>query len=211
MKIEFKHSFFESLKKYKRDNSFLYKLYNFFRRDLPYFFENVWFFRKELWNFRSWDYSYNLSMFRRSLEKTVNTVEFYGHEVDKSRLKKVEKMKRLIQILNNMKSHSYIEVAEKEFGELIMRDFEFVPTSENPELFSVIDSETPEEKEHNKKIYDRAREIEEQEWVEFCQIIKGQDIDEYRKLYEELTDKEKHEKDLWNEWFDGSGIRGWWD
>jgi hypothetical protein len=26
-----------------------------------------------------------------------------------------------------------------------------------------------------------------------------------------LTKEEKREKDVWNEWFDGSGMRGWWD
>ncbi len=76
--------------------------------------ENIWFFRKELYAFRSWDYSYNLDLFRRSLEKTVDTIEHYGHEVEESRMKKVEKMKRTIQLIKNVRSDEYVRNAEKE-------------------------------------------------------------------------------------------------
>ena len=97
MKVEFAESFWKSLKTLSRHQTWWYKTYEFFRRDLPYFLENIWFFRKELYAFRSWDYSFNLDLFRRSLEKTVDTIENHGNEVDESRLKKVEKMNHLIQ------------------------------------------------------------------------------------------------------------------
>ena len=63
MKIEFADSFWKSLKTLSRHETWWYKTYEFFRRDLPYFLENIWFFRKELYAFRSWDYSYNLDLF----------------------------------------------------------------------------------------------------------------------------------------------------
>jgi len=220
MNIKFADSFGESIKRLIRHQTWWYKTYEFFRRDLPYFLENIWFFRKELYQFRSWDYGYNLMMFRRSLEKTVNTIEFYGNEIEESRMKKVEKMKRVIELLNHVRSDSYIEMAEKELGEIKHYDWEFEETNEttdnslgkkNEKLYRLIDKETDEEKEHNRKVYNRVREIEDQEWKELWKILEGQDNEEYRKLYEAQTDEEKHKRDLWYDWFDGSGMKHWWD
>ena len=200
MKIEFADSFWKSLKRLSRQQTWWYKTYKFFRRDLPYFLENIWFFRKELYAFRSWDYSFNLDLFRRSLEKTVNTIEFYGHEVDESRLKKVEKMKRAIQLLKNVRSDEYVRVAEKELGELKNNDW----------LWNDRD-DTEEESIHNKNVFERAREIEDSEWKELWSIIHGQDVKEYSKIYNSKTDEEKEDGGVWNNWFDGSGIKSWWD
>ena len=73
------------------------------------------------------------------------------------------------------------------------------PTKENPNLFELVDYSTKEEKEMNRKYYNRVNELEEQEWNEFWEILKGQD---YKKF-----DKDKD----WDDQFDGSGIQGWWD
>ena len=40
------------------------------RNPLLMFLKNVWLFRRELWNFRTFDYKYNLDLFCRSLEHT---------------------------------------------------------------------------------------------------------------------------------------------
>ena len=102
MKVTFADSFWDSLKVMSRHQTWLYKTYAVFRYKIPMFIENLWFFRKELWEFRSWDYSYNLSLLKRSLEKTCHTLEFYGMEVEYSRMKKVNKIKRAIQIIESI-------------------------------------------------------------------------------------------------------------
>jgi hypothetical protein len=200
MDIKFTDSFWKSLKTLSRHQTWWYKIYEFFRRDLPYFFENIWFFRKELYKFRSWDYSYNLDLLRRSLEKTVNTIEFHGHEVDKSRMKKVEKINRTIQLINNIRSDEYVNQAETELGKI-----------KNSDWLWTDKEDTKEEKIHNRKVFDKSREIEESEWKELWSIIQGQDVKEYREIYDSKTDEEKKEEDVWNDWFDGSGMKGWWD
>jgi len=200
MEIKFADSFWKSLKTLSRHQTWWYKTYEFFRRDLPYFLENIWFFRKELWAFRSWDYSYNLDLFRRSLEKTVHTIEFHGQEVDESRLKKVEKMKRAIQLIKNVRSDEYVKIAEKELGELKNSDWLWDDRED-----------TDEERIHNKKVFERAREIEDSEWNELWSIIQGQNVKEYSEIYNSKTDEEKKEGDIWNNWFDGSGMKSWWD
>ena len=201
MKVEFADSFWKSLKTLSRQQTWWYKTYDFFRRDLPYFLENIWFFRKELYAFRSWDYSFNLDLFRRSLEKTVDTIENHGNEIDGSRLKKVEKMKRSIQLIKNLRSDSYVSLAELEFGKI-----------KNSDWLWTDKEDTEEERVHNKKIFTRAREIEESEWKELWSIIQGQDIKEYSSKNQKIKNSELHDDtDSYNDWFDGSGLRGWWD
>jgi hypothetical protein len=102
-------------------------------------------------------------------------------------------------------------MAESELGPLVLHDWEFEPVPDKPEYSRIIDRDTEEEKVHNRKVFDRAHEIEEQEWDELFEILKGQDHKEYCKLSETQTEEEQRKQDLWNEWFDGSGIRGWWD
>lgn len=210
MKVTFADSFSKSLKKLIWHQHPVYKFYEFFRYKLPMFFENLWFFRKELWNFRSWDYTFNLMILKRSLEKTVDTIEYYGHEVDISRMKKVQKMKRVIELINNLRSDSYIEMAEKSLGPLVMHDFEFEP-AEKEGLFKLVDKDTEEEKLHNRKVFELARKIEMDEWDEICSILKGQNHEDYVKFLESASEEDKKKTDLWYVWFDGSGMKNWWD
>lgn len=202
MKIKFTDSF--KLLNKKSYNMFYkieyisYNIYSFFRYDLPRFCKNIWKFRKALYNHYWFDYHGMLMFMEIGLTDMANNIEKHGIEVDSSRLKKVAKMRRVVQLIKNY-NESYIEMAEKELGELVMHDWEFKPTDDNPDLFELVDKETPEEKDHNRKVFDRAREIEEQEWNELWEILKGQDYTKFDK------DKDFHKQ------FDGSGLRGWWD
>lgn len=175
------------------------KTYELFRYDLPRFFKNVWRFRSALCNHYWWDYSGSLEFLQISLTHMSDNIEKHGSEVKESRLKKVEKMRRAVQLIKNYREDLYIDMAETELGELVLHEWEFEPSPDNPEYFQMIDKDTPEEKEHNMKVYKRAREIEKQEWNELFQILKGQDYSKFNK------------KTDWNEQFDGTGLKGWWD
>ena len=211
MNIQFADSFRKSLKTIRTQNTWWYKTYKLFNKELPIFFKNIWFFRKQLWSFRGWDYSYNLDLFSKSLEKTAHYLEFYGYEIEETKSKKVEKIKRVIHLINNLTNDTYIESAEKELGELIMNGIEFEPLPDRPELYEIVDNDTEEEKEHNKKVFNRATEIENEEWNEIWEILKGQNHSEYVSLYESQSKEKKMERDLWKDWFDGSGMKHWWD
>lgn len=200
MKITFADSFWESLDTIRRHDTWWYKTYEVFRYKLPMFFENIWYFRKQLWSFRSWDYSFNLQIFARSLEKTAHTLEYHGHEVDISRMKKVQKIKRVIEIINSMREDVYIDKAEKELGEL-----------KNLDGWRMDREDTPEEKEHNRKVFLLATKMAESEHNELWDILRGQNHQEYIDLMDSLSDEEKKNEDVWNEWFDGSGVKHWWD
>jgi len=169
-------------------------------RNFITFLKNIWAFRKSLWKFRWWDYHFTLDMMKTSLKIMSDTLETKGIEVDGSRLKKVAKMRRAIEIMNNLEGIQHIEMAEKELGELFNAGFEFKDSETHHGSYELVDRLTPEQKEHNTKVYARANEIEEQEWAELWEIFKGQDNAKYSPFIGE-----------WDDWFDGTGMRSWWD
>lgn len=199
MKVTYADSFGKSLKRLIWHQSRTYKVYEFFRYGIPRFFKNLWYFRNELYEFRSWDYTYNLILFGKSLKKTADTVEKYGLEIDETRLKKVAQMRRVIELIDRISEGSYIELAEKELGELPTRDIQFTECVDKPGYYELVDDDTPEEKAFRRKVYDRSNKIEEETWEELFKILKGQDYSTFDKVID------------WNKQFDGSGLRNWWD
>lgn len=200
MKVVIADSFWKSLDAMRRHGTWWYKTYEVVCYKIPSFFRNLWFFRKEIWEFRGWDYTFNLRLLSRSLQKTAYVMEYHGHEVEISRMKKVEKIKRAIEILNSINESVYIDKAENELGEL-----------RNLDGWSMDREDTQEEKDHNGSVFKLAKEIEDNEWNELWDILRGQNHQEYLDLMNILSDEEKEKRDVWNEWHDGSGMKGWWD
>ena len=56
----------------------------------------------------------------------------------------------------------------------------------------MVDNDTPTEKRHAKKVYKRARVIEDKEWSELWDILKGKKFTTWEK-------------------YDGRDLSGWWD
>lgn len=188
MEIKFTDSFFESLKVLKRHNTWWYRTYRTITEDIPQFFKNIYLFRKELYQHRWWDYNFTLVMLKRSLEIQVNGMEKEGWEVKETLDKKIVKMKRVIEILENRVEVNYLDLAEEKIGPLYDWDFSS-------------DNVTEEQKAHNKKVYELAQEIEKKDWKELWRILEGQDYESYDS---------KKDGDF-EKWYDGSGILGWWD
>jgi hypothetical protein len=126
-------------------------------------------------------------MLYRSLSIMVVKLEKDGIEVDSSRLKKVAKINRAMELLKHKLDDDYVERAESELGELVMRDWEFEDVPDRPGVSRLIDNETKEEKEHNSKVFRLARTIEDREWRELWNIFKGQSILDYKKHLKTLS------------------------
>jgi hypothetical protein len=62
---------------------------------------------------------------KRSLEIQEQGMRLKGLEVSETLDKKVNKMQRAIELLQNKIDDNYIERTEKDFGELIMKDWKF--------------------------------------------------------------------------------------
>lgn len=191
MKVNATDSFFESLRRHNR-------MWRAVTSDLWQFFKNVWRFRKELWSHRWWDYSFTLQMLRKSLIVMEEGMH-RGMEIRETREKKIQKMQRAIQILDNILDSEYINMAEEELGKTHYRELDFKPVEGKEDLYKIVDDDTPEEKEHNRKVYERSDYLEKQEWAELWRIFDGQDYDKFNKEKE------------WNDQFDGSGLKNWWD
>ena len=88
-----------------------------FQYDLPHLSKNLWWFRKEIWSFRPWDYSYNLSLFARSLSATANCIE-KGDEIKISASKKVAKIHRAIELMNLLAEHDSFPDEQKYLNEI---------------------------------------------------------------------------------------------
>ena len=192
MKLEAKDSFFESVEKLIWYDTNLWKVWSAIRYDIPLFFKNVWRFRKELYNHQWWDYRFTLEMLYRSLSIMVVKLEKDGIEEDISRGRKVVKIKRVLELLKHKLDDDYVERAELELGELSYKPIRFEPVEGKEGLYSMVDDDTPAEKKHARKVYKRARVIEDTEWKELWDIFKGK----------KFTTIEQ---------FDGSDLRGWWD
>jgi hypothetical protein len=177
----------------------LIKVWDTFRYDIPRFIKNIWSFRKGLWQYRSYDPHGIYVMNNIGLTNIADYIEKYGYEVDESRLKRVAKMRRAAELYRNFMEGNFIEQAEAELGELIIYPFEFEPSTDYPDSFVLKDKENDVEKAHNRAIFERSRVIEEEQWNELSDILRGQDYSKFDK------DKEFYDQ------FDGSGLRGWWD
>ena len=207
MKVEFKDTFFESVEKLVWYDSKLFKVWDVIRRGIPNFFKNIYLFRMELYNHQWYDYRYTLEMLHRSLTIMVDKLEKDGIEEDVSRGKKVAKIKRAIQLLNNRLNDNYIDQAEKELGELYSNPWEFEPTEDGN--YRLIDNDTKNEKAHNVRVFKLSSTIDDREWRELWNIFKGQSILDYKKHLKTIPKEEQ--EDEWNKWYNGSDMRGWWD
>lgn len=175
---------------------------NYFLKDLYQFIKNVWKFRKALWNHHWWDYSGTLQFIEIAVNDMANGAEKRGVEIERSRVKKVAKMRRVVEILQNIRESRYFDIVEEEMGintDFNKFNFEFVPCEDKPGFFEMVDTQSEEDQALRRKYYDRVDELEQQEWNELWDILKGQHSNVYS------TQKD------WEERFDGSGLQGWWD
>jgi hypothetical protein len=208
MDVKIKDTFFDSLKKLADRERWYWKSWDFVRYDAPAFLSNIWNFRKALWRYRWYSYGYSLEMFKTGIELMEKKMH-NGHEIEKTRNKKIAKMQRAILLMDHVINDAFIELAEKELGEVILHDWEFEPSPDHPGSFQMIDNESEEEKAHNSRVFARAREIEKLEWKELWEIMNGQDYSKFSQPSDNLDHDKSY--DHWNEQFDGSGLRGWWD
>lgn len=206
MDVKFADSFFSSLKRMANRNRWYWKAWELIRYDLPNFFKNLWLFRKALWNYRWYGGHHGVFPFMRiALMDMAAVIDRKGHEEDNSRSKKVMKMWRVAKLLENFENDEFITLAEKELGAIVHGEVQFVPTENG--TYVMQESISEEDRAHNRKVYALARDIEESMWNELWAILKGQDI----KSYIMFKDKSNHPETAWDNWFDGSDIRGWWD
>ena len=126
--------------------------------------KNLFIFFKTVWDFKHWDYSYNLELFKHSLELTKNYIEKFGFEEDESRLRRVEKMARVIQLIKDFLNNDFYKKAE------LILNKEIVSRGELEDMDNLL---TEKEIKDNDEIRKLAVKLEEEEWNELFLILKG--------------------------------------
>ena len=129
----------------------------------------------------------------------ANNLEVKGNEIKEVRMKKVEKIRRAVQLLNHFRDDDFIELAETELGAELVTNYEFVKIKDS-DNYEMVDLAPEEDQEMNKKIFKKSRQLEEEYWSELWDILKG------NQNYEDF-DKDV---DFYKQ-FNGTGMRGWWD
>lgn len=192
MKVQFEDTFFKSLKKLSMQQTWWYRTYQTIRYDIPHFIKNVWLFRKELYTHYWWDYRFTLNMLERSLTIMEKGMSERGHEVSETREPKIKAMRRALELLKNNNEDLYIEKAEDELGPVIYEDWLFEDNSDG--THSLKDTLSKKDKAHNRRVYKRAAAIENKEWNELWDIFKG------------TKNSKKYDEN-----YDGTDMRSWWD
>jgi len=202
MKIERKNT---PIDKLKRAMYIGEQYWDTIRYDIPRFFRNLWMFKKDVYDY-CWHSGQHavLPFMKTALMDMAAKIDERGSEVESSKYKKVMMMWRAAKLMEHCIEENFVELAENELGEIAHRDFEFEDAPDHPGCYQLVDNDTPEEREHSTKVFARAREIEESMWSELWDILKGQDSAEIKSLPE--TDEKAYDK-----WFNGTGLRGWWD
>jgi hypothetical protein len=201
MKVKFADSFFESLHRLTVRERWYWKTLDWIRYDFPKGIYNIFYFWSVVWKFRPWDSSYQFSFMQKALPRLREAMAS-GLEIELSLNKKLEKIDTMIEILDRMKEDDYIAYAEKALGNNVNTSYG---------IFGDQGDEEPTEiTESNREIFDLSTKLEEDDWAEFVYLIKGQDVQEYKKIHDALSDEEKRDHDHYYKWFDGSGIKSWW-
>lgn len=170
----------------------LYRVTNFCY-NVKWFFRNLKNFRKQLWDFRSWDHTHAIDMYICCLEQLAKSIE-KGHEEERSKVKKVAKIRELIELLRYSNERL------------------------DDELFDLYDILRKEGKTNN-EIAAESYKFYFEYYEKIFNILKGQDHSVIcRKcdaiLEEKYGGKEYPHEEWYDEYvkqFDGSGANEWWD
>ena len=153
---------------------------------------NFWYFRKEIWNFRGWDYNFQLRLLRRSLIPLRDDI-LNGCEEKVSRMKKVAAIQEAIDLIDRILEDMYLQDAEAQLG------IDFMDTTDANEA---------------SKVVALSHEMANHDWKRLWRIFEGQNYNEYIMLLDRHNVQSQFEDghtDVWGKWFDGTDMRGWWD
>lgn len=202
MEVKFADTFLPSLKRLIAHERWYWKVFYAIRYDIPRFIEHVWQYSRDLWHIRPWDANGSLRLMRTNLSILAKYLENYGNEVAESRNKKISKIHRAIEILNYHINDEFIELAETQLNKKVVTKFNVIPIEGDDDHVQLKFTDTEEEEENNSEIFELSRALEKDTWKELFEILHGQNIDDF---------KSSDDENSYNHWFDGSGMKGWWN
>jgi hypothetical protein len=128
-------------------------------RSVIRFFKNAYKFRKALSGYYWWDYSGMLMFMHTCIEDMSKMIDEKGSEAPISKMKKVAFMQRAARIIDNHIEDRYLDMAADILGKKFSQPY-------------IIDGKVVIKGGYN-EVYLKALELEEQEWEELMEILKG--------------------------------------
>ncbi len=175
----------------------LSKIWHLTRYQIPYFFRNIYFFRKELWQYNNFDYIPSLMLFKRSLID-LRTSNAYYSEIHVHGDLILNQMDRVIEILTYFCEDQFKELAEKELN----KKYTHISFDLKKSLGVMLNSLSEQEEADNHEIMKLENKIQQDAWIELWSIIQGSPI-----LQKYLNENEGHDDQI----FDGTDMRNWWN
>ncbi len=110
METNFAPTFFDSVKRMVNRQRWYWKTWDFLRYDMPRFFRNLWMFRKDLYNYR-WYSGQNavLPFMKTSLVDMAAKIDERGIEVEHSKSKKLDKMRRAAYLMERFIEDDFLD------------------------------------------------------------------------------------------------------
>lgn len=186
--------------------------------DIKWFFKNLRKFLKLANEWRPWDYTYQVDLFKFGITELANYMERYGHEVEVVRSKKIQAMRDLVDEIE----HDYEgELNERfkdtrHFGDDVKQIVEY---EDGSVMFDFNDNK--ERNEKTKEYYEALSAERMNHYSKIFKLILGKSDrylqHEVEERYKALPEEEQNDPDwtkrydIYAELFDGSGIEGWWD
>ncbi len=184
-------------------------------RNMKWYFHNLKTFQPILKTWRSYDYHYQVDLFKFGIEQLIKAKEYYGNECAEDAEKRIGAMRALIAEIDRDYEEEVRErlnydyrrggrVTEYADGSVCFHHDDEESNNEYHKLFEEI---AKERKLHYQKIFD---------------LIIGQDDEDIKKEIERrmaaMSEEEKNSmsegelyRKLYMEVWDGSGIEGWYD
>lgn len=185
--------------------------------DTKWYFRNLRTFQPILKTWRSFDYHYQVDLFKFGIEQLAKALDYYGNEEETSRKKRIEAMGELVAELNR----DYEEELQDKLNFHHQRKNEKVTKySDGSVCFHYDDDD--EAQQQVKFFYDSLAKERKAHYDKIFHLLIGQEdkeIDkEIKKRIAIMSEEEKQsipEKELYRKVYydvwDGSGIEGWWD
>lgn len=121
---------------------------------IPSFVRNVWYFRKELNEYRTWDFYYSLMMLHRSIELLKESIK-KGYEVEDTRIPKVVAMEKVLYLLKRHMDEVHNDEARAEYN---LNYDEWPPAKSEAETL--------------RKVYEKEAELQNEDWDRILEIFK---------------------------------------
>jgi len=185
--------------------------------NMRWYFSNLKRFHNILRTWRSFDYSYQIDLFKFGIQELAKAKKYYGNEYEEHCNKKIEAMNALVAEIER----DY----EEDVKQRLNYDYKSkgkVTKYANGDVCFHGDNSKEREKEA-KRYYTEVAKERKLHYQKIFDLIIGQDNDdiekEIRKRFNALQDKPKKGTPeysklytkFWNEVWDGSGIESWWD